>query len=66
MPLSRRRFVRSTLATASGVPLVWNDEGLPIGIMFAGRPGDEGTLFRLARQLEVAHPWADRRPPGFA
>jgi amidase len=45
------------------VPLDWNDEGLPIGSMLTGRWGDEATLFRLAAQLETAHPWAHRRPP---
>jgi Asp-tRNA(Asn)/Glu-tRNA(Gln) amidotransferase A subunit family amidase len=30
--------------------------------MFAGRLGDEGTLFRLAAQLERAHPWFERVP----
>ncbi|UCD80618.1 MAG: amidase [Desulfobacterales bacterium] len=48
---------------AMSVPLFWNDDNLPLGSHFIGRFGDEATLFRLAAQLEEAHPWADRRPP---
>ena len=44
------------------LPLHWNDGGLPIGIQFVGRFGDEETLLTLAAQLETAAPWADRRP----
>lgn len=44
------------------VPLDWNADGLPIGTLFTARYGDEATLFRLARQLELAYPWADKRP----
>lgn len=44
------------------VPLYWNDAGLPIGVHFAGRFGDEATLFRLAAQLGQAQPWQDRYP----
>ena len=44
------------------VPLHWSDDGLPIGVMFAAKLGDEATLFRLAGQLEQAKPWFDKRP----
>jgi amidase len=48
---------------AVSVPLHWNAEGLPIGVMLGGRMGDEGPLISLSAQLEEARPWKDRHPP---
>jgi amidase len=47
---------------AVSLPLHWNDDGLPIGVMLAGRMGDEATLISLSAQLEAARPWKDRHP----
>ncbi|WP_055497637.1 amidase [Streptomyces albus] len=52
---------------AMSVPLAADVEtGLPIGMQFAAGYGREDTLFRLAGQLEQAHPWSDRVPPLWA
>ena len=48
---------------AMSVPMGRDGNGLPIGMMFAADYGDEATLFRLAAQLEQAHPWQTVRPP---
>jgi amidase len=45
------------------LPLAQSKAGLPIGMMFTGKYGDEATLIRLAAQLEKEAPWKDRRPP---
>jgi len=57
----------SNLANLTGnpsmsVPLHWNSDGLPIGVMFTGAYGNESGLFALAAQLEAAEPWFDKRP----
>jgi Asp-tRNA(Asn)/Glu-tRNA(Gln) amidotransferase A subunit family amidase len=48
---------------AVNVPLHWNEDGLPIGIMLAGQVGEEATLISLSAQLEEARPWQHRHPP---
>ena len=48
---------------AVSLPLHWNADGLPIGVMLAGRMGEEATLISLSAQVEAAHPWRDRHPP---
>lgn len=47
---------------AMSVPLHWTEDGLPCGVQFIARYGDEGMLFRLAAQLEKALPWFNKRP----
>ncbi|MBX3274991.1 MAG: amidase [Sandaracinaceae bacterium] len=51
---------------SASVPLYWTEDGLPLGAMITARPGDEITVLRLARQLEEAQPWFDRRAPTHA
>jgi Asp-tRNA(Asn)/Glu-tRNA(Gln) amidotransferase A subunit family amidase len=41
---------------AMSLPLHWSSDGLPVGVQFVARFGDE------AAQLEAAQPWANRRP----
>jgi amidase len=47
---------------AVNVPLHWNADGLPVGVMLAGRIGDEATLISLSAQVEAARPWQQRHP----
>ncbi len=47
---------------ALSLPLFLDSEGMPIGIQLAARFGDETVLVQIARDLETALPWADRRP----
>ena len=54
-----------TGAPAMSVPLYWSPSGLPIGVHFLARFGDDGGLFRLAGQLERARDWNHRYPPIF-
>ena len=67
-PILRRYMPATAMFNMSGqpamsVPLAWNAAGLPLGMMFSARFGDEATLFRLAAQLEQARPWKGKLPP---
>jgi amidase len=67
-PILRRYIPATAMFNMSGqpamsVPLAWNAAGLPLGMMFAARYGDEATLFRLAAQLEHERPWKHKLPP---
>ncbi|MFT4262707.1 MAG: amidase, partial [Nocardioides sp.] len=50
---------------AVSLPTGWSREGLPIGVMLAGRPGEDGPLLALAAQVEEASGGFGRRPPGW-
>ena len=52
-----------TGSPAVSLPLHQTAEGLPVGVMLAGRPGDEATLLALSAQVEDAAPWIERHPP---
>ncbi len=67
-PILRRYMPATAMFNMSGqpamsMPLAWNADGLPLGMMFSARFGDEATLFRLAAQLEQALPWKGKLPP---
>ena len=47
---------------AAAVPAGFDAQGLPLSVQLVARPDGEETLFALARQLETARPWTDRRP----
>ena len=48
------------------LPLWQAKSGLPLAMQFAGRLGDEETLYSLANQLEQAQPWSGRHPSNYA
>lgn len=60
--------IHTTAANVTGqpaitLPLGHSKSGLPIGIQFTARFGEESTLIRLASSLEQKMPWKDRIPP---
>ncbi len=47
---------------AISVPLGSTPDGLPVGVMLAGRVGEDATVLAAAAALEAARPWRDRHP----
>jgi amidase len=48
---------------AVSLPLHTTYDGLPVGVMLAGRPAEEHRLLALSAQVEATAPWRDRHPP---
>lgn len=45
------------------LPLGQSTDSLPLGISFGADVGNDDLVVRLARQIEEAAPWRERRPP---
>jgi amidase len=56
-------FVNVAGLPAIVLPVGADDAGWPAGVQLIGRPGGEGTLLALARQLERRFGWPRRHPP---
>ena len=48
---------------AASLPLHTTPDGLPVGVMLAGRPAEDHLLLALCAQVEAAAPWQDQHPP---
>jgi amidase len=56
-------FVNATGLPAITLPIAVSGEGLPMGVQLIGRPGGEGALVSIGRQLERQVQWQRRHPP---
>ena len=45
------------------IPCGWTDDGFPVGLQIAGKPGGERELLLAAACFEKYKPWSDLRPP---
>jgi amidase len=60
--------VFTSLFNVTGQPAIsvpiYHDHGsgLPVGVQIVAAPWREDLLLQVSRTLELAHPWADRRP----
>ena len=51
-----------TGSPAVSLPLHMTPDGLPVGVMLAGRSAEEHLLLALSAQIEAAAPWRERHP----
>ncbi|MCM8745535.1 amidase [Thermomicrobium sp. CFH 73360] len=63
-----RRTPLSAASNLAGFPAIsvpngFGERGLPTGLQFVGRAGDESTLLALARSYQARTDWHCRRPP---
>ena len=69
--LMRKYIPQTPIANVTGIPAIsvpvafWQN-GLPLGMQFFGAMGADATLLDIARQLEIAQPWKNKRPNIFA
>ncbi len=51
---------------ALSLPIHWNEQNLPIGVMISGRYGDERAILELAKEIEPSVRWPEPRVGGGA
>ncbi len=56
------QLANQTGQPAMSVPLFKTKQGLPIGVHFIAKFGNEALLFKLAALLEQVKPWSDKIP----
>ena len=60
-------FMRTSAFSLAGTPAIsvpcgFGSSGLPIGLQITGRPGEDGTVLKVAHAYEQHTPWHTMRP----
>ena len=58
---AQNRLPNESGCPACSVPVFWNAAGLPVGVQFAARLGNERALFAIAGQMQEMTRWTDRQ-----